>query len=775
MTTFVPAVLAKVSLIFAAGLIIAGLMRGMSPAVRHLVLLASLVCGLTLPAVMAISPRWNVGVLPSTAPGFVTSASPGGTDKLPVSAGDRVERPNAASIPEAPPTLAAGSSSSTNTASLNPATPIALIWVIGVFAILTWLGIGRWRLRRIAREAWPLDKPDWQRTLEAACVEAGVTRKVLLLSSPVVSTPLTWGTRRPVILLPEDALDWTEEHRRVVLRHEIAHVARGDSLVQLGAGFVCAIYWFHPLIWVTERRLRAECERACDDRVVSLGTSATDYAAHLLEVARAAQSFGASGFLSVAMARPSQLEGRLLSVLNESRNRVAAASRGARWTAAIASVLVMLPLAAFTAVPRSSPSELAPAAKIAGEAKSAGQKPGRGNLNKLDEQPAQIAGYDPRNESDTAFTLAAAVQAGGTLEIDLRTGGGITIESWDKPQVLVNARLAGRSWRETRVTLEPSSTGAMLVSDFAASSRNQSTSHDFDIRLPRRFNVRIESAGGRINIANMSGEFTGQTGGGQINLQSVNGRVDLRTGGGQIHVLDSNLDGDVSTGGGQVHIVRVNGHLNGWSGSGPVIRTDSNGDVDGYGVGVGYGKGNSASVSAGSGTAYATAGNGPIIMSAPGGAISLASAPNGAHVTTGGGRITIGSAGGSVYAETGGGDVQIGPTAGSVDASTGAGDVDIDFRGRGSVDVTSGKGRVTITAPSELNANLELITAYTNNFRGKTRIISDWPVSVSETREWDDRHGTPRRYVIVRQQIGDGGPLIRVNTVNGDIVLRKRP
>src|SRR5207237_1333891 len=175
-----------------------------------------------------------------------------------------------------------------------------------------------------------------------ARAEAGVTRDVRLLSSSVVSTPLTWGSTSPVILLPEDAVDWSEDHRRVVLRHELAHVARRDSLAQLVAGFVCALYWFHPLVWIAERRLRAECERACDDTVVSLGTPAAEYAAHLLEVARSARAFGAPGFLSVAMARPSQLEGRLLAVLNESRQRISL-SRGARRVTVVASGLLLIP------------------------------------------------------------------------------------------------------------------------------------------------------------------------------------------------------------------------------------------------------------------------------------------------------------------------------------------------------------------------------------------------------------------------------------------------
>ena len=80
---------------------------------------------------------------------------------------------------------------------------------------------------------------------------------------------------------------------------------------------------------------------------------------------------------------------------------------------------------------------------------------------------------------------------------------------------------------------------------------------------------------------------------------------------------------------------------------------------------------------------------------------------------------------------------------------------------------------MVITAPADLNATLDLETAYTDNYRGKTRIISDWPVTVTETNTWDDREGTPRKYVRVRQNIGRGGGVLRVRTVNGNIVLKK--
>ena len=773
MTEFVTALLVKVTFIFATGLIVVALMRSVSSSIRHLVLLATLVSGLTLPALMVLSPRWDVGVLPESAttiiPNIVAVVSGNSATPTPTPPGVSLPAVNQPKHAEAftPAAL-------TRTASrFNPDSAPALAWAFGVLAILAWLTIGRLRLRRIVREAWPLSDAAWQRVLESTRAEADVTREVGLFTSPVVSTPLTWGTLRPVILLPEDALDWAEDHRRVVLRHEMAHISRGDALSQLLAGVVAALYWFHPLVWVIERKLRAECERACDDRVVSLGTDAADYASHLLEVARSARSFGAPGFLSVAMARPSQLEGRLLAVLNQSRQRVAA-SRTARFIAVAISLLVMLPIAAFRPVERSVAAKPASVAQ-----RQASQTP---------EQPARpaattrttIAGNNyttdnisdkPVRHFDSTFTLSAPLRVGGTLYIDLKTGGGISIESWDKPEVFVDARLSGRNWRESRVTLEPSGDDARLASDFIEFSRNTSTSHHFDIKLPREVKVRIKSSGGGIELTNISGDFRGNTGGGEITIDRVNGRVDLTTGGGEVYVHDSNLDGEVSTGGGRVRVIRVNGHFNGSSGSGPVIYADA-GTGKGYGYGTGEGAATMTTVN-GDTTGYAIANGGPIRMSAAGGALKVPFAPSGAHVTTGGGNITIGPSGGEVYAQTGGGDIDIGPARGSVEAITGAGDVTVDFRGAGSVDVGAGVGRVTIKVPEDLNANLELTTAYTRNFRGKTRIISDWPLNVTETSDWDDSRGTPRRYVRVRQQVGRGGPTIRVNTTNGDIVLRK--
>jgi hypothetical protein len=164
-----------------------------------------------------------------------------------------------------------------------------------------------------------------------------------------------------------------------------------------------------------------------------------------------------------------------------------------------------------------------------------------------------------------------------------------------------------------------------------------------------------------------------------------------------------------------------------------------------------------------------------IVIDKDGGDIELGDAPDGAHVTTGGGAIVIGHSRGIVSAETGGGDIDLGDAEGAAEAMTGAGDVSINLVGEGAhpVDITSGKGDVELVLPKDANATLDLETAYTKNYGKHTKIKSDWSLDVTETQEWDSSRGTPRKYVRVKQNIGKGGPPIRIRTVNGDIRIKQ--
>ena len=125
---------------------------------------------------------------------------------------------------------------------------------------------------------------------------------------------MTCGVFRAAVLLPVEADGWSEECRRIVLLHELAHVKRRDVLTQLLARIAFAMYWFNPLVWWASNRLRVERELACDNQVLRLGTRATDYADFLIEIA-ATLNLGRSSLESAGMAS-SHLEGRVRAILN---------------------------------------------------------------------------------------------------------------------------------------------------------------------------------------------------------------------------------------------------------------------------------------------------------------------------------------------------------------------------------------------------------------------------------------------------------------------------
>ena len=117
-----------------------------------------------------------------------------------------------------------------------------------------------------------------------------------------------------------------------MLLHELAHVKRRDCLTHVLAQAACAFHWFNPLAWLAVKRARTERERACDDLVLACGTRGSDYADQLLEMARVLRGdrFPALlGGASLAMAHRSQLEGRLIAILDPRLPR-AGVTRGAR-------------------------------------------------------------------------------------------------------------------------------------------------------------------------------------------------------------------------------------------------------------------------------------------------------------------------------------------------------------------------------------------------------------------------------------------------------------
>lgn len=247
---------------------------------------------------------------------------------------------------------AAGAPSAAQAAAAVPATPtpwrpdwmlyVMLAWTAGAAVGLLQMIVAAAVVARVRRAAVPFGDANHCRSLARSL---GIRHAVDVLEARPGAMPMTFGVLRSAILLPSDAARWSEERRRVVLLHELAHVRRGDTATHLLARVALALNWWNPLAWTAWRQFLKERERATDDLVLQAGARASDYAGHLLEVARTMQNAPAMGWAAIAMARPSQLEGRLLAILDPRVNRNCP-RRAATGLAAILAVAAVLPLAA---------------------------------------------------------------------------------------------------------------------------------------------------------------------------------------------------------------------------------------------------------------------------------------------------------------------------------------------------------------------------------------------------------------------------------------------
>jgi len=278
------------------------LLRHAPAATRHALWAAGFGALFLLPLTQIVTPRWQS--LPSVS----------------------AMMPNIA-----PPTQAAGALAPSTELRQTIAQPIstptnwpalaALLWVAGAFATLIYVVAGRWRAAHMIRRAAPSVDARLLTLLQSAQATMDVRSRVSLRLGDDAHVPYASGVVASTIVLPRSAASWPEARLRAVLLHELAHVRRRDGLVQLLVDVCCALHWYNPLVWYASAQLVTEREIACDDLVVTTGTSAFDYADELLAVAGAFRAPVPRVVLAVT--RPGALEHRIRSLLDTRQARKA--------------------------------------------------------------------------------------------------------------------------------------------------------------------------------------------------------------------------------------------------------------------------------------------------------------------------------------------------------------------------------------------------------------------------------------------------------------------
>ena len=302
------------SAILLLALIAMPLLRKGTAALRHWVLAAALLCAALAPLAETVLPAW--------------------TPPMPITL---EELPIAWSAPSAAGSIVRVSDAATPQPSVN--TPplgrnwsltdlIVAIWMTGIAVSIGMLALGMVRLWQLTRRATSPTDVRWIHIVEQLQQTYGIRRRVDIRESSSPNHLLVWGWRRPTLIMSSSARAWDDDRLIAVLRHELAHVGRGDWLTQIAAETIRAIYWFNPLVWIVCARLHVECERACDDAVLDAGVEGSRYADHLLDIARQRRS-RAGWMPAPAIVRASTLERRVKAMLDRTIDR-RPLSRGAR-------------------------------------------------------------------------------------------------------------------------------------------------------------------------------------------------------------------------------------------------------------------------------------------------------------------------------------------------------------------------------------------------------------------------------------------------------------
>ena len=338
-SSLIVGIVIKPAVVIAMASLLALTFRRLGPAARHAIWSGALVAVFCLPLLDKITPPLR---LPRVVNGMASQLTPAFSQPSRV-----IEAVPVTPIrgPRSPALVPPATASETGTDPLS-GEALVFIWAVVALMLAGRRFAAQLAVRRlIARGRAP--SAMLSARCEALTRASHISSGVRVIVTDETASPAVAGIARPVIILPASAETWSAAEADSVLTHELCHVARRDCLGNLLADIAVAIYWCNPLVHLAARRIRAEAELACDDQVIRTGTTPDSYASLLLGFARAAYTARLLPRAATAAARPSELESRVMAVLDPRVSRVPLRREMAAGLAAL-SVVLSLPVAAAT-------------------------------------------------------------------------------------------------------------------------------------------------------------------------------------------------------------------------------------------------------------------------------------------------------------------------------------------------------------------------------------------------------------------------------------------
>ncbi len=159
---------------------------------------------------------------------------------------------------------------STTNMTRNPRIFIAYIWLFGVLSTL-FVSILHYcyflktvkknRLRILDNSIITLEN--------FLCIKLQIKNIPAIYESSTIFSPMTIGLWNPVIFLPEGfSKEKDLTSLKLILHHELIHVARKDLLYKWIYQLLLCVHWFNPLLYQIRKQINSDCELSCDEQIL---------------------------------------------------------------------------------------------------------------------------------------------------------------------------------------------------------------------------------------------------------------------------------------------------------------------------------------------------------------------------------------------------------------------------------------------------------------------------------------------------------------------------
>ncbi len=394
------------------------------------------------------------------------------------------------------------------------------------------------------------------------------------------------------------------------------------------------------------------------------------------------------------------------------------------------------------------------------------------------------------------------VGSGGKLSV---TGAraDVVVTGWAGQKVAVHAvvRMKRASRREAKEMASRAESVCVQHGNVVAIEGDRLSDRDvnsrFEVRVPREFNVDVNTVGGNVSLTDLTGEQRVRVSGGDVDLRQIrgaaeistaggdiaaedlSGRVRLKTSGGDVRVERTDATLTVRTSGGDIDLRRLKGPVSAVTSGGDILAVESKDDLRLKTAG-----GNIRVEDAEAQVEAFTSGGdisvircvGRVLAKTSGGDIRLRRVGE-ARVSTSGGDVVAETVTGGVQASTSGGDMRFTEIDGFAEAKTSGGDITVeltpsDYRVDHHVRLETSGGDIQLSIPKDLPATVHAVIETRSSSIDDYELRSDFPLDIS-------KHGAVgRRARGEIRGVGDingGGDRIELRTVEGNITIRSLP